>query len=154
MGDYNLGVPMIPGLNKATVGLANVDNTTDALKPISSAQQTALNLKANKTQGSWIAPTLLNSWVNYDAIRPARYFKDELGFVHIEGLVKLGTVGTSTPIFILPAGYRSLQYILHYLVNSNGAVGILEINDSGNVYLVSGSNAYVSITLPPFRAEQ
>ncbi len=33
-------------LDKAAVGLANVDNTTDANKPISTATQTALNLKA------------------------------------------------------------------------------------------------------------
>jgi len=32
-------------LNKAVVGLANVDNTTDAAKPVSTATQTALNLK-------------------------------------------------------------------------------------------------------------
>jgi hypothetical protein len=34
-------------LVKGDVGLANVDNTSDANKPVSSAQQTALNLKAN-----------------------------------------------------------------------------------------------------------
>ena len=34
-------------ITKATVGLANVDNTTDLLKPVSTATQTALNLKAN-----------------------------------------------------------------------------------------------------------
>lgn len=34
-------------LAKADVGLASVDNTTDAAKPVSSATQTALNLKAN-----------------------------------------------------------------------------------------------------------
>jgi hypothetical protein len=34
-------------LAKADVGLSNVDNTTDATKPVSAAQQTALNLKAN-----------------------------------------------------------------------------------------------------------
>ena len=34
-------------LVKADVGLANVDNTSDASKPVSTAQQTALNLKAN-----------------------------------------------------------------------------------------------------------
>ena len=34
-------------LNKSKVGLNNVDNTTDVDKPVSSAQQTALNLKAN-----------------------------------------------------------------------------------------------------------
>lgn len=34
-------------LVKADVGLSNVDNTSDANKPVSTAQQTALNLKAN-----------------------------------------------------------------------------------------------------------
>lgn len=34
-------------LAKADVGLGNVDNTSDTNKPVSSAQQTALNLKAN-----------------------------------------------------------------------------------------------------------
>jgi len=33
-------------LTKSDVGLANVDNTSDANKPVSTAQQTALNLKA------------------------------------------------------------------------------------------------------------
>ena len=36
----------ISGITKSHVGLANVDNTTDANKPISTATQTALNLKA------------------------------------------------------------------------------------------------------------
>lgn len=37
----------LTGLTKTQVGLANVDNTSDASKPVSTAQQTALNLKAN-----------------------------------------------------------------------------------------------------------
>lgn len=44
------GTPTLPsgtlGLTKTTVGLANVDNTSDASKPISTATQTALNGKA------------------------------------------------------------------------------------------------------------
>ena len=36
----------VPGVTKSMVNLANVDNTTDLLKPISSAIQTDLNLKA------------------------------------------------------------------------------------------------------------
>ncbi len=35
------------GITKTDVGLANVDNTTDANKPVSTATQTELNLKAN-----------------------------------------------------------------------------------------------------------
>jgi hypothetical protein len=37
----------VDALTKADVGLGNVDNTSDANKPVSTAQQTALNLKAN-----------------------------------------------------------------------------------------------------------
>lgn len=37
----------VGGITKTMVGLANVDNTTDAAKPISTATQTALDLKAN-----------------------------------------------------------------------------------------------------------
>jgi hypothetical protein len=36
----------VAGITKTMVGLANVDNTTDALKPVSTATQTALDLKA------------------------------------------------------------------------------------------------------------
>lgn len=36
-------------LTKADVGLSNVDNTSDAAKPVSTAQQTALDAKLNKT---------------------------------------------------------------------------------------------------------
>jgi hypothetical protein len=37
------------GTTKADVGLGNADNTSDADKPVSTAQQTALNLKADQT---------------------------------------------------------------------------------------------------------
>ena len=39
----------VTGLTKSSVGLDNVDNTSDANKPISTATQTALNLKQDKT---------------------------------------------------------------------------------------------------------
>ena len=39
----------VGGIDKTMVGLNNVDNTSDVNKPISTATQTALNLKANTT---------------------------------------------------------------------------------------------------------
>lgn len=39
-------------INKAFVGLGNADNTSDVNKPVSTAQQTALNLKANLAGGN------------------------------------------------------------------------------------------------------
>ena len=41
-----IGGSLLTGLTKSQVGLGNVDNTSDANKPISTATQTALNLKA------------------------------------------------------------------------------------------------------------
>jgi len=42
----------VTGIDKTMVGLANVDNTTDALKPVSTATQTALDLKLNLSDPS------------------------------------------------------------------------------------------------------
>lgn len=44
---YYRGDKTFQTLNKSAVGLGNVDNTTDLLKPISTATQTALDLKQN-----------------------------------------------------------------------------------------------------------
>ena len=44
---YYRGDKTFQALDKTAVGLGNVDNTTDLLKPISTDTQTALNLKAN-----------------------------------------------------------------------------------------------------------
>lgn len=41
------------GIVKGDVGLGNVDNTSDANKPVSTAQQTALDLKANLAGGTF-----------------------------------------------------------------------------------------------------
>jgi hypothetical protein len=55
----------ITSLAKSKVGLANVDNTSDANKPVSTAQQTALNLKSNIASptftGDPVAPTPLTA---------------------------------------------------------------------------------------------
>lgn len=46
--DYYRGDKTFATLNKTAVGLGNVDNTSDANKPVSTATQTALDLKTNK----------------------------------------------------------------------------------------------------------
>ena len=46
--DYYRGDKTFATLNKTAVGLGNVDNTTDANKPVSTATQTALDTKTNK----------------------------------------------------------------------------------------------------------
>jgi hypothetical protein len=67
-GQYYRGDKTFQTLDKTAVGLANVDNTSDANKPVSTATQTALNLKQNTvtltTTGNTGAATLVGSTLN------------------------------------------------------------------------------------------
>lgn len=137
-------------LVKGDVGLGNVDNTSDANKPVSTAQQTALDLKANKAQEAWTAPTFENSWANFGgSYNTAGYFKDALGIVHLKGLIASGTLQQAA--FTLPAGYRPAGTEV-LTGTSNGGYGQVRVNSSGQVIPFSGSNAYYSLDGLTFRA--
>lgn len=62
-------------VDKAFVGLGNVDNTSDANKPISAATQTALNGKANLAGGNAFSgeQTWAGGAILFDAFGEARY---------------------------------------------------------------------------------
>jgi len=55
-------------LDKVDVGLASVDNTSDANKPVSTAQQTALNGKVNAFNG--VTGLWLGTQAQYNALTP------------------------------------------------------------------------------------
>jgi hypothetical protein len=67
-------------VTKADVGLSSVDNTADASKPVSTPQQTALNLKEDKsnkdTSGGFVGLTgrLINFWNTLGTVRS--YFQN------------------------------------------------------------------------------
>lgn len=97
-----------------------------------------------------IAPTLLNSWVNYGGgAAAAGYWKDSMQMVTIKGMVKSGTIGAT--IFTLPSGYRPIAPV-YFVLDSNGAFGEAYVDASGNVAVVIGSNAYVHLNNISFRA--
>lgn len=103
-------------------------------------------------QPAWIVPTFLNAWVNHSAqYNSAGYYKDSLGIVHLKGLVKSGTIGAA--IFNLPAGYRPLTQYLTATI-SNSAIGRIDVTATGDVLAALGSNAWISLDLVSFRAEQ
>jgi hypothetical protein len=54
----------VTGITKTMVGLSNVDNTSDANKPVSTAQQSALDLKMDKTGGTFGGDVTMNSSKN------------------------------------------------------------------------------------------
>lgn len=106
-----------------------------------------------EVQQAWQVPTFTNSWINYDTtvFQAAGYMKDSLGFVHLRGLVKNGTV--SSAIFTLPAGYRPLKQLLFSAV-INGSAGRIDIMPSGVVIpSIIASNAYVQLDGFSFIAE-
>lgn len=104
-----------------------------------------------ETQEAWQAVTYQNSWVTYDVTYPpAGYYKDSLGVVHLRGMVKSGTINTS--IFTLPVGYRPAFRLLFVNISAS-ALGRLDINTSGTVVQVTGTNTWVSLEGIAFRAE-
>ena len=108
LGAHKVSTSNPHGVTKSQVGLGNVDNTSDANKPVSTAQQTALNAKANKVQEDWITPTLLNGWVAVSGYTVA-YRKNEFGRVETKGSVTGGKIGTAP--FQYLTGYRPLQSV-------------------------------------------
>ena len=81
---------------KAQIGLGNVDNTSDASKPVSTAQQTALNLKANAASpvfsGLIAIPTTAPSIASAATIAPTA------SVVFISGVATIATITAPSPI--------------------------------------------------------
>lgn len=115
---------------------------------------------------SWIevgsggsAPAFQNSWINYDNTWESCAFrKDTSGYVHLKGLVKSGTIGTATAIFILPVGYRPRTgRAMIFCCQTNQTIGRINIrNATGNEGYVCcevGNNAWVSLDGISFKAE-
>lgn len=97
-------------------------------------------------------PPFLNGWVNYDTTpgwQHAGFWKDPLGFVHLRGLIKNGTLSTNA--FVLPPGHRPLSGAELFAVQSTGSLGRVDIQSDGSVFMNVPSNAYVSLSGITFR---
>lgn len=77
-GNGSSGNPTIDlgTLSKADVGLTNVDNTSDANKPVSSAQQTALDLKENVANKDTDGTLAANSDTKYASQKATKTYAD------------------------------------------------------------------------------
>ena len=100
-------------LSKSQVDLGNVDNTSDANKPISTATQIALDLKADKTG---IITSLLTG---FSAASSA-----------------LSILATDS---ILGAFQKVQYYIANLLTNFNGSNQLVKLNSNGQYPAVDGS---------------
>lgn len=99
---------------------------------------------------NWIAPALLNSWVNQTNYVPVTYRKDSNGVVHLRGNATTGAAGTV--IFNLPAGYRPGAFATFGTYGTGGASPV-EVRLNGDVYVVLAPSNQCSLNGISFKAE-
>jgi hypothetical protein len=84
-------------------------------------------------------PPFTGTWANFGgSYTPARFRKDALGKVYLDGLVNAGVIGTS--IFTLPVGYRPDS--THWKYFDSGGYQF-DIRDTGQVTPQGGVNTHV-----------
>jgi hypothetical protein len=133
--------------------------TTVALAKITDERYFVRN--ANITQEAWKDLTLINGWVNYGGVQAtAQYMKDELGFVHIKGLIKGGITSAGDWICAaLPVGYRPKEELMFSCATANGSTvtgdANLVLQTTGAIVMGPNvSNTYLNLSdIKPFRAE-
>ncbi len=96
-----------------------------------------------------------NSWVDFGGAQEVgSYYKDALGFVHLEGTVKSGT-SASAAIFTLPVGYRPIHSLDFAVVAGAGTMADLNITSAGVISATAGgSTSALSFNGAIFYAEQ
>lgn len=120
-------------ITKSNIGLGNVDNTSDANKPVSTAQQTALNSKQNITDNSLTTtnktiPGAINE-INNDLIKLSAKT-----FTHSQAISIASTSSQTIAIdtYVRPSGYYPLALLM---VDSGNTHVVLEKFDiSENSY--------------------
>lgn len=101
---------------------------------------------------TWVSPTLNSPWTNYSGgWQAARYTRDAMGTVFIEGLVN----GAPAPsvIFNLPAGFRPAAGLIFSTV-ANNSFARIDVAANGDVsWNTGGTSAFISINCT-FKAGQ
>ncbi|NGP57784.1 hypothetical protein FLT15_05065 [Paenibacillus thiaminolyticus] len=104
----------------------------------------------------WIKPTLLNGWtLSSNGVFPARYYKDGVGIVHVNGIVTGGT--TETVVFRLPSGYRpntTIRTPSIIMSGTNVFMAYLDVKASGDVIAVFPTQSTHLTLQMSFLAEQ
>lgn len=139
-------------VNKAQVGLGNVDNTSDANKPISTATQNALNSKFNASDGNALKQTIenmpnlvvtegrlshKNDGISLSLIQ--QDLKDQANADSI--LLKFNPATDSTAGIILPSDKTKIDKII---TNGNGTK---YLSDNGTYKEVSGGSGSSDINI-------
>lgn len=141
-------------LVKSDVGLGNVDNTSDADKPVSTATQTALNLKANLASpaltGIPTAPTA-DASTNTTQIATTAYVKAQgyttsSGVTSVSGTAPVVSSGGATPAISMAAATTSVNGYMTsaYATKLDGIAAGAQVNVNTNL----GQGAITTTTIP------
>lgn len=139
------------GVNKAQVGLGNVDNTSDANKPISTATQTALNGKFSATDGNALKqrvnniPKLVATDITVDSDNDSVNISlDKTSIVDgtLSGTtININSATTSKAGILTPADKTKIDKII---TNGNGTK---YLSDNGTYKEVSGGSSSSDINI-------
>lgn len=128
-------------LSNSQVGLGNVDNTSDANKPVSTAQQTALNLKLNASlKGA------ANGLAELDENR--KIVLSQIPDFVLGQMINGGTVNANTAVATLTSNAKSrLGTGLATITLTNNTVAITGYLANENIYYVtSAGGTFAGIT--------
>jgi hypothetical protein len=154
-------------ITKATVGLSNVDNTSDVNKPISSATQSALNAKYDASNPSgFITFSALSSYVPYTGASQNLNLGSKNLIVNniFDGFSSITASATqvvltvdSVPSYLVSGSggqtiklpnATTLQNGTVYIFNNNQSSGVITINNNSNTLIVSvPSGGYALVEL-------
>ena len=144
-------------LKKALVDEVIDEVNTHLADNVSQGNPHGIDAKANKQQENWADLVLHNSWTNIGhPFFYAGYMKDQLGFVHLRGVITGGTlpVGGVVVLTNLPVGYRPAKENI-FIVSSyatNDVFGRVHILADGAVQLYTGGNGHISFDGITFQA--
>ncbi len=111
----------VSGIDKTMVGLGNVDNTSDANKPVSTATQTALDLKENLANKSTDITADANSTTKYPSVKLIKDYVDTLNAAAgvADGSITSAKITDGT--------------IMNIDVNANAAIDYSKLNLSNSI---------------------
>jgi hypothetical protein len=93
---------------------------------------------------SWSRVTPINGWTHYDTTMtahwgPGSYYKDQYGWVWLQGLIKSGTTTNGTPMFNLPTGFRPGKRLIFPTNTGAGFQAHIDVRPNGDSCILLGS---------------
>lgn len=133
------------GLVKADVGLSNVDNTSDVNKPVSTAQQTALNLKADLASPTFTGTLTANDYAFSDTNFNTISLKQQLADIDSTGVTDglILSIGTPNTTFSLSAG--SVNFSINIGTASVKNITLAAQNNQTLTFLNTNTATYIGI---------